>query len=138
MKILGFNFSKISVEKFPDKVEDIKLNTNIDVLDVKPVKADMLRTKDELVGVKFSYSIKYDPNYAKIEFSGDILISVDSKLAKDVIKEWKDKKLPEEFQIFVYNIILRKSNIRALELEDEMNLPLHFPLPTLKKSEDSQ
>lgn len=138
MKILGFNFSKISVEKFPDKVEDIKLNTNIDVLDIKPVKADMLKTKDELVGVKFSYSIKYDPNYAKIEFSGDILISVDSKLAKDVLKEWKDKKLPEDFQIFVYNIILRKSNIRALELEDEMNLPLHFPLPTLKKSENNQ
>jgi len=139
MKVLGFNFSKVSVEKFPNnsKIEDIKLNTNIDILDIKPVKADMLKTKEELVGVKFSYNIKYDPNYAKIEFSGDILLSLDSKMAKDVLREWKDKKFPEEFQIFVYNIILRKSNIKALELEDEMNLPLHFPLPSLKKSENN-
>ena len=138
MKVLGFNFSKISVEKFPNKAEDIKLNTNIEILDIKPVKAEMLKTKDEIVGVKFSYSIKYDPDYAKIEFSGDILLSLDPKIVKDVLKEWKDKKFPEDFQIFVYNVILRKSNIKALELEDEMNLPLHFPLPSLKKSESKQ
>ena len=140
MKVLGFNFSKISVEKFPNtgKKEDLKLNTNIDISDIRPVKADMLKTKEELMGIKFSYNIKYDPDYAKIEFSGDILLSIDPKLAKDVFKEWKDKKYPEDFQLFVYNVILRKSNIKALELEDEMNLPLHFPLPSLKKSESKQ
>jgi hypothetical protein len=138
MKVLGFNFSKISVEKFPNKAEDIKLNTNIEILNIKSVKTDMLKTKDELIGVKFSYKIGYDPDYAKIEFAGDILLSLDFKIAKDVLKEWKDKKFPEEFQMFVFNVILRKSNIKALELEDEMNLPLHFPLPSLKKSENKQ
>lgn len=138
MNVLGFNFSKISVEKFPNKVENLQLNTNIDISDITTVKADMLKTNDELIGIKFSYSIKYDPNFAKIEFTGDILLSVDPKLAKNVLKEWKDKKFPEEFQVFVYNVILRKANIRALELEDEMNLPLHFPLPSLKKQEESK
>ena len=138
MNVLGFNFNKISVEKFPNKMENLKLNTNIEILDIASVKADMLKTKDELMGIKFAYSIRYDPNFAKIEFGGDILLSLDSKLAKDVLKEWKDKKFPEEFQIFVYNVILRKANIRDLELEDEMNLPLHFPLPSLKKAEDKE
>lgn len=140
MNVLGFNFSKISVEKFPnqEKIEDLKLNTNIEILDIKPVKADMFKTKDELIGVKFSYTIKYDPDYAKMEFSGDILVSLDSKIIKDVLKEWKDKKFPEDFQMFIFNVILRKSNIKALELEDEMNLPLHFPLPSLKKPENNQ
>ncbi len=138
MKVLGFNFSKISVEKFPNKVENIKLNTSIDILDIMPVKSDMLKTKEELLGIKFSYSIKYNPDYAKIEFLGDILLSADPKIVKDIQKEWKDKKFPEEFQLFVFNVILRKSNIKALELEDEMNLPLHFPLPSLKKPENKQ
>ena len=41
--------------------------------------------------------------------------------------------MTEEFRILLFNIILRKANIKALELEEQMNLTLHIPLPTLKK-----
>ena len=35
--------------------------------------------------------------------------------------------------IALFNIILRKANVKALELEEQIGLPLHIPLPTLKK-----
>lgn len=138
MKVLGFNFTKISIERFPKKAEGLKINTDISIQEITPVNTDLFKTKEEFLGVKFSYNISYDPEYAKVDFLGDIVISLDSKDAKEVLKEWKDKKFPEDFKIFVFNVILKKSNLKALELEDEMNLPLHLPLPSLKKASDKQ
>ncbi|MDD5699584.1 MAG: hypothetical protein PHH00_00085 [Candidatus Nanoarchaeia archaeon] len=138
MKVLGFNFNKISIERFPKKAEGLKINTDISILGIDSVNTDLFKTKEEFLGVRFSYKINYDPDYAKVEFLGDIIVALDSKDAKEVLKEWKDKKFPEDFKIFVFNVILKKSNLKALELEDEMNLPLHLPLPSLKKASDKQ
>ena len=60
-------------------------------------------------------------------------MSVDPRIAREVLKGWKDKENLEEFRMFMFNVILRKSNIKALELEDELNLPPHIPLPSLNK-----
>ncbi|GAG20549.1 unnamed protein product, partial [marine sediment metagenome] len=57
------------------------------------------------------------------------------KIAKDILKEWNDKKMSEDFRITLFNIILRKSNLKAIQLEDEMNLPIHIQLPSLKKED---
>jgi len=54
-------------------------------------------------------------------------------MAKEVLKGWKDKETTDDFRIFLFNIILRKSNIKALQLEDELALPPHIPLPSLNK-----
>lgn len=141
MKILGFNFTKIVIERFPmksEKIEGLKLNTDISIKEITSVNSDLFKTKDEFLGVKFTYNINYDPDYAKLEFSGDLIVSLESKDAKEVLKQWKDKKFPEDFKILVFNAILKKSNLKALELEDEMNLPLHLPLPSLRKGNDKQ
>ncbi len=135
MRIIGFNFNKINIEKFNDKIENLKINTKIDVSEIKNIKSDFFKTKEELIKVKFTYGINYDPDFAKIEFAGIVLLAIEPKMAKDVLKEWKDKKMSEDFRMILFNIILRKSNLKALELEDEMNLPIHIPLPSLKKEE---
>jgi hypothetical protein len=57
----------------------------------------------------------------------------ESKIIKDFIKQWKQKKLPEEHRILIFNVILKKSNLKAMQLEDELNLPLHIPLPSVKE-----
>jgi hypothetical protein len=138
MRALGFSFKKIDVEKLAsNSLEGVKVNANIDISDITPAKStDMIiKPKEDLIGIKFNYTVNYDPDYAKLIFSGDILIELDSKTAKEILKSWKDKEMPEEFRIFVFNIILRKSNLKALELEDEMNLPLHIPMPSIQKEE---
>lgn len=138
MRAIGFSFKKIDVEKLSsNSLEGIKVSANIDISEISSVKpSDMLKTKDDLLVVNFTYIVTYDPNFAKLTFSGDIVLEIDPKTSKEVLKSWKDKKeMSEDFRIFIFNIILRKSNLKALELEDEMNLPLHIPMPSVQKED---
>ncbi len=132
MKLVGFNFSKIYIEKFTDISRDLKINTNINVSELKPLKSEIFKSKEEVILVKFTYVINYDPEGAKLEFEGNTMISIEPKKAKAILKEWKDKKMPDDFRNALFNLIMMKSNIKALQLEDELNLPYHIPLPTLK------
>ncbi len=136
MKLIGFNFNKISIEKKSDKKENLKINTNINIVDISEIKTDFFNSKEILLGVQFNYTIDYSPSIAKIFFEGNILLSIDPKEAKEILKEWKSKKLQDNFRNIVFNIVFRKCNIKALQLEDEMNLPLHLPMPIIKNQKD--
>jgi len=133
MKIIGFNFNKINIEKLSDDLKGLKINTSINMSDVKQLKQSPLQTKEDLLEVKFEYNINYDPKIAKISLSGTVLIMTDSKISKEFLKEWKKKKLPEAYRTLIINVVLKKSNLKALELEDDLGLPLHLPLPSLKE-----
>src|SRR3989339_158645 len=104
MKLIGFNFSKISINKESDNFKGLKINTNINIL----------------------------------EFEGNILIETDVESMKDIIRKWGTKKISEDFKIVLFNIILRKCNIKSLQLEDEMNLPLHINLPSVQKEKKEE
>lgn len=130
---MGFNFDKISIERFLDNIVDMKISTNIDVSDITKLDSGILKTKEELLSVKFNYTIDYQDNIAKIELTGRILLVLEPKQAKEVLKQWNDKKISDEFRIPLFNLIFRKANIKAIQLEDEMNLPIHIPLPKIGK-----
>lgn len=132
MRLIGFNFTKISVEKKQTITTQPKLKTAINVLEMKELPGDVFKAKDIPIEAKFSYIIEYEPKIAELEFEGTLVILEDPKKAKEILKNWKDKELSEEFKSQVFNIILRKANIKAIQLEDELNLPIHFPLPSLK------
>jgi len=138
MKLLGFNFTKIQVEKHKDRVEGLKIGTRIDVSEIKEAKASMLKTKDEVLAVKFAYGLDYEPEMAKLDLEGNLIISLESKKAREILKEWKDKKMPEDFRMTLFNLILRKTSLKALQLEEEMNLPIHMQLPSLKIGEKKE
>jgi len=133
MRLVGFDFKKISIERFKDQVEDLKFNTKVDISSIDIIKSDIFRSKEELLKIEFIYSVIYEPEFAKIELTGSIILAVEPRIAREVLRGWKDKQTSEEFRIFMFNIILRKSNIKALQLEDELGLPLHIPLPSLSK-----
>lgn len=135
MKILGFNFTKIHIEKLKDRVENLKIGTRIDVSDILSTKADMLKTREEILAIRFTFGLDYEPELAKIDLEGNIVLSLEPKMARDVLKEWKDKQMPGEFRQTLFNVIMRKAGLRAIQLEEEMNLPIHFQLPTLKLQE---
>ena len=136
MRVVGFNFTKISIEKFSDKLEKLNIKTNIDIADINTINNEILKTKNSLIAVKFLYSIDYDPSFAKIDLAGTILFELDEKKSKEIIEKWKDKQIPEDFKLNLFNLILRKSNVKALQLEDDMNLPLHISLPSIKAKEE--
>ncbi len=138
MRIIGFNFTKISIEKLKEASElkeQLKVNTKIDVPELKEVEAGILKTKEDIISAKFTYGVDYDPDFAKVEIEGRILITVEPKIAKEILKQWKKKKMPDDFRIFLFNIILKKSSLKALHLEEELNFPLHIPMPSFKKEQ---
>ena len=124
------------MEKFSDNYKGLKINTHIDIVDVKQTKSEIIQTKEVLFEIKFNYNIDYEPKIANISFSGRILFLVDPKTAKSFLKQWKEKKFPEEHKITLFNVILKKTNLRSLQLEDELNLPLHISLPSLKEPKE--
>ena len=138
MKLIGFNFRKINIEKLSDSLKDLKLNTKIHIDDISSVESKIVNDEEELVKVTFTYNIDYDPDIAKIELGGNLHLAIEKKLSKGILEGWKERKVSEDFRILLFNLILKKANIKALELEDQMNLPLHIPLPTLKKPEKKE
>jgi len=134
MRVMGFNFTKLLAEKLEGNRNQLKINAEIDIFEIKSLKTDIFKAKEDLIEVKFKYNVEYNPKIAKIEFEGLIVFSLDQKLAKQVLKEWKKKKMPDNFRLILFNVILRKSTLKALELEDQLNIPLHISLPSLKRS----
>ncbi len=136
MRVIGFNFTKISIEKLKEITEIPKVKTEINIPEIKGVKSIVLKTKEEIIEAKFEYIVNYEPESAKINIEGRALLSVDPKIARDILKQWKKKKMPEEFRMLLFNVVLRKSALKALLLEDELNLPLHTPLPSLRRAKE--
>lgn len=135
MRVVGFTFKKISIERLKEaSKESISVKTNIDVPELKEIKTHVLKTKDNLLNVSFKYNINYEPSFAEVSLEGNIVVTIDPKTHKEVMKEWKKKKLPSDFRMFIFNMILKKSTLKALQLEEELNLPLHMPIPSFKKS----
>lgn len=133
MKVMGFSFTKMSAERFKDSAENININTELDVPEIKGIKSPFLQTKEELLEARFEYKVSYEPGMAKIIIEGKILFSVDKKTTEEVLKQWKKKSLPEDFRMLLFNVIMKKSALKALGLGDELNLPVHVPLPALRK-----
>jgi hypothetical protein len=128
IKILGFNFTKVSAEKAPDFSGDIKLSTNINISSVEKQKLELV--KDEALKISFSFTISYG-ELGKVELSGNMFLLTDSKVLKEALKSWEDKKLPEDLRLSVLNVIMQRSSLRAFQLEEDLGLPLHMPLPRL-------
>lgn len=135
MRLRGFNFKKINIEKFSDDFKDIKIDTKIDISDLNIVESEFFDEKEKFIGVKFSFIVEYSPKIATIELKGFLLLGLDKEKAEQILKDWNDKVISEDFRTTLFNVILRKSNIKALELEEELGLPLHIPLPNLKKEQ---
>jgi len=138
MKLVGFNFTKINLEKKSSDLKDLKINTGIDISEITEANSDIFKSSDKLIAIKFEYNIKYEKNIATLNFFGNLVVSLEPEQAKDILKQWKKKKMPDEFRLNIFNIILRKSSLKALQFEEELNLPPHIPLPSFRPPEKKE
>jgi len=138
MKLIGFNFTKINAEKLNNLTQAPKVSNSIDISEIKEVKSKLFDSKENPIEISFVYEIKYEPAFATLSFSGNLIFLLESKESKDLIKKWKNKELSNDFKSSIFNIILKKTNIKAAQLEDELNLPIHFQMPSIKIQEDSE
>lgn len=136
MRFMGFGFEKINAEKKPAKKDEVKISTKIDIPSITKVQSDLNMGKNEILRVDFSYVIAYEPDAAKIELGGHVLLMDEPKKIKEILDKWKDKQIPDKFKLSIFNIVLRKSTLKALQIEEELNLPPHMPLPSVKPQEE--
>lgn len=134
MKFLGVKIKKMYCEKMLDNFKEIRINSSVDIVNIREIKLSEFKTKDQLISVEFKHILDYSPNYAKLELNGEILLEEETKVIKEIISQWKDKKVPSEFKINFFNLIIQKTTIKMLELEETLGLPFHIQFPLLKSS----
>ncbi len=136
MQIIGFNLTKISVEKKEKTKRKIQVKQNINIDEI--IKDKINISENEVLKLDFTFNIDYNPDFAKVELKGQTILLPEEDELKEIIKSWKKKEISEKFRIPLFNFIMSKCNIKALNLEDEMALPLHIPMPKLTPKNQEQ
>ena len=126
MRIVGFNSQKVSAER--KKIIRGKVNIKTDV-QIENIEKENLDIAGEVLNVSYKFSILYEPDFAELIFKGSVLVVVDN--LKNILKDWKKKNLSQEIRIPIINFIISKCSLKALQLEDDLALPLHIPFPKL-------
>jgi hypothetical protein len=121
IRLLAFDFTKINAEKFTGFSGKLDIKSNIDIKSLEKIKPG----KQEALKIKFTSSVDYG-KLGKIELEGNIFITADSKSLKETASSWKDKKQPTELQLAIVNLILQKASIKAIQIEEEIGLPIHL------------
>ena len=145
MQIIGFNFTKISGER-SSEFKNCPITTNIELKDIQKEEVPLLAGK-EAVKILFNYSLLYGEKQedkeekqeplARIDLNGQIVLATTKEEIKEIQKLWKKKKISTSTQVPLYNVIMKKTAPKAIQLQDELNLHSHIPLPKveLKKQE---
>ena len=131
--IVGFGFTKLSVEKKEKAKGMIDINNNVKIKDVTQDNFSLGKDKQNVLKFVFEFTSKYEPSVATILFEGELLYMQDPKKNKEILNSWKkDKKLPKEIMAGMLNTILTKCNIQALILSQQVNLPPPIPMPKVQ------
>ncbi|PJC45264.1 hypothetical protein CO037_02410 [Candidatus Pacearchaeota archaeon CG_4_9_14_0_2_um_filter_30_8] len=130
MKLVRFYYTKIFAEKESEEMKNLKIES---ALNIKSIKELPQNSKSDVSFLEFTFfsGLNYSEKIAKIELEGKMILSFNSKEAKEILKNWKKKEIKEELKLTLFNGILNKTNVKSLELEEELNLPPHFRLPSL-------
>lgn len=128
-KLLSFGFTKLNIEKNVGKKLAEEIKSNIRIIEIDKSKIDIV--KQDALRVNFEFEINYG-DFGNVLICGFFIIAFNSKLIKEILKSWADKKIPNEIRTMLLNVILQRSSLKALELEEEIGLPLHMQMPRLK------
>ena len=136
-RIVGFNFEKIHAERKKPPKGKIQITSNINIKSIEQEKLDIAKEHATLK-FNFEFSINYKPNLAELTFQGFVLGLFEKNKTKEVLKKWKNKKIQDEIRIPLFNFILTKCNLKALDFEQEFGLPPHIPLPKISKTNNAK
>ncbi len=131
MAMIGFNFTKILVEKKKQSAVNVSVNSNLGIKNISDMKFP-IDDKKSALRFEFNYVCKYEPDFASIEITGELIELQEKEFAKKVVEDWtKNKTLPTEIMTHVLNTALSKCNIEAIILSKEMGLPSPVPMPKI-------
>ena len=130
MSIINFSFTKIEAEKTGFPKSNVKINSNIKLKKVEDSEISFGGSDNAGIKIDFEFFAEYDPKIGHIRLEGNILYMGKKDKIENIKKTFKSKNvLPEEDMQIVLNAILSKSNIEALLITRELNLPPTMPMP---------
>ncbi len=124
MPVIGINLKAIEAKKHEEIKGPLKVNSNMNIVDVK--EQDLPALKSEGLLIEFEYKTKYigekHKNIAEININGNIIFLGDEK--EDILKAWKkEKSLPENIKFHIISLALDKCSKKAIFLSDDLQLP---------------
>jgi hypothetical protein len=133
MTIIGFNFTKMHIERKKMVRGSINISNNISIKNLE--KADItLGQKKQALKYDFTFTTQYKPDIGEILLEGEVIALETEEKAQELLKIWKkDKKLPNQMMTSILNHVLNKCNIQALFMSKELNLPAPIPLPKVQQ-----
>jgi len=134
--IINYRLEKISIQKTNKPTGPVEAKNNLKIVNIKEESMASL-TKEKALAFKFEFNINYEPKIALIEIIGDVIFMQNTKTIKEILDHWKKtKKIDPKIATPIFNFILEKCNIKALGLEEDVELPFHIPIPRLKTKSD--
>ncbi|MAG15487.1 hypothetical protein CMO88_00325 [Candidatus Woesearchaeota archaeon] len=134
MAIIGFNFTKILVEKKSKIKGKVDIKNNVSVKDVEATDIPIGTSKQNALKFIFEFTSDYSPSVGQILFNGDVLYVDDPAKQTEVLKNWKkNKQVPKETMSEILNTVLMRCNVEALLLSRDVNLPPPIPMPKVER-----
>ncbi len=132
MPIVGFNFTKIFVEK-KEKLDPAKdqITNAVNLLEMKEESMSFSEGKG-LLQMEFQFEVLYG-KAGKMSLNGVLLYMDSPDKTKELLESWNiERKLDNNLSTEIFNTILFKCNIKALQLADDVGLPAHFRIPLIR------
>ncbi len=136
MRIIGFSLEKVLAERKNPIKGKVEVKSNIDIKNIQ--KQEVAISKSPGLKFDFDFTIDYEPKFANVIISGSVIALDEKEESAEILKEWKKKKFVHPVKLALFNFIMDKCNLKALQLEDDLSLPMHIPLPKLRVQQPQQ
>jgi hypothetical protein len=130
LKLMGSRLIQISGKRKPEFDGKLAIDTNIKITNIEQMK-----DSKEAIKVEYDFNIDYG-DLGSIELKGMLFFHTSSKSIKNLTKSWKEKKFDSAEHVKITNVIIQKATVKALEIEEELGLPMHIRLPSIKPKEE--
>jgi len=104
----------------------VNSNFNLGKVEKEKINAD---SKKPIFGFEFTYSMEYD-KFAAVVFKGKIFLEIEDKeMTKELEKSGTIQKENKELRKFILDVVLARTHVEALHLEEKLGLPFHVQSP---------
>jgi len=134
MAVVGFNFTKMNAERKKPFMGKINIANNVAITSVDEHTLNFGKEKQGGLKFTFEFTSKYEPAIGSILIEGEVIYMNEPSKVKQAIDEWKkSKKVSKEIMTEILNNVLDRTNIQALVLSKDMNMPPPVPLPKVQE-----
>lgn len=134
MPIVGFNIKKIDAVKEGALKQGMKIENNVGVTEIKEEGLTLPNgTSESVLKVSYSFNANYTPNIGHVKFNGEVVYAGGKEEMDKILGNWKkDKKIDPELMTLFMNFIMLRCNIKAFVYAQDVELPPHLKLPSVK------